>query len=121
MIRSYEFNVPLTTYSNQESVSLDLTASGGHPAIYRGYYINANDAHIPINPLILNHSWSIHAWVMIWTTPGSSNDVNTVFSKDRYDYTGSKHSEKLLRCGVDMSGNLTVEWARDKGHEFRKI
>ena len=97
MILSYEFNVPLTTYSNQESASLNLNASGGHPSIYRGYYINSNDAHIPINPLILNHSWSIHVWIMIWSTPGNSNDVNTVFSKDRYNYTGSKNSEKLLR------------------------
>ena len=122
LILSYEFNVPVTTYSNQapSSVTLDLHSSGGAPAIYRGYTI-AQAAHIPLYPLILNHSWSIHAWIMIWSTQSNSNDVNTVFSKDRYDYTGSKASEKLLRCGVDNSGNLTVEWARDKGHEFTKI
>ena len=61
---------------------------------------------------------------MIWTLQ-SGTDVNTVFSKDRYSYTPTppetKNSEKLLRCGVDATGYLTVEWARDKGHEFKKI
>ena len=61
---------------------------------------------------------------MIWTLQGGS-DVNTVFSKDRRSYTPTppeyKNSENLLRCGVDATGYLTVEWARDKGHEFKKI
>ena len=67
LILSYDFDVPVTTYSNlaPASVTLDLTATGGYPAMHKGYYLTAVDAVIPISPLILNHSWSIHAWVKI--------------------------------------------------------
>ena len=126
LVLSYFFNVPVTTYANVAAAAdaLDITATGGNPAIHRGYAILNNAANIPIPTLKLNHSWSIHSWIMIWTLHGGS-DVNTVFSKDRRSYTPTppeyKNSENLLRCGVDATGYLTVEWARDKGHEFKKI
>ena len=102
LILSYEFNVPVIFYANVAPAAdtLVITATGGNPAFHRGYYIFDTDARIPIQTLKLNHSWSIHAWIMIWTLQGGS-DVNTVFSKDRYSYTPilpeTKNSEKLLR------------------------
>ena len=50
LILSYEFNVPVTTYTNAapSADTLDITATGGNPAFHRGYYIYATEAHIPI-------------------------------------------------------------------------
>ena len=110
--------MPIEVYANTaaSTSSADITGSGGQPAIYRGYYINASDAHIPIS-LVLNHTWSIHAWILIMTA-ATSGEANTVFSKDKYSYTGTKNNENLLRLGVNETRNLRVEWARDKSHGF---
>ena len=40
---------------------------------------------------------------------------NSVFSKDKYDYSGAdKVSDSLLWCGIDGSGYMSVRYAKDK-------
>ena len=53
-------------------------------------------------------------------TAATSGEANTVFSKDKYSYTGTKNNENLLRLGVNETRNLRVEWARDKSHGFQQ-
>ena len=97
---------------------MDATGVDGYPAIYRGYYINASSAHILVSGLVLNHSWSVHAWILIKGT--NSGKINTIFSKDRGDFASGTATNNMIRCGVDESGNLTVEWTRDNSETFKK-
>ena len=97
---------------------MDATGVDGYPAIYRGYYINDSSAHILVSGLILNHSWSVHAWVLI-NNP-NSGQINTVFSKDRGDFASGTFTNNMIRCGIDDSSNLTIEWTRDNSETFKK-
>ena len=116
----YDFNVPSETYRNLVDDSLIAVGANGYPAIYRGYYINDASAHILIQNLVLNQSWSVHAWILI--KGNNTNKFNTVFSKDRGDFGDGIDSNNMIRCGVDQddTGNLTVEWTRDNSANFKE-
>ena len=77
-----------------------MTATGntGAPAIHRGYYVPDTSAQITLSgALIFNHTFSVHVWIMLATVGD-----NSVFSKDKYDYSGAdKVSDDLLWCGID--------------------
>ena len=79
--------------------------------MHRGYHVPDTDAQITLSAyLVLYHTFSVHAWILL-NTLGD----NTVFSKDKYDYTDSdKVSEKLLWCGVDANGYMSVSFVKDK-------
>ena len=112
----YEFNIPLTTYSSLGQITdgYDLTATGAVPAIYRGIYIWENNAVITMETQVnLNHSWSIHTWIMLMKTP-EAGDFFTIFSKDKYGTSGNA-SDKFIRCGIDSTGPA-VDWNRDKSY-----
>ena len=121
LILSYKLDIPKSNWTNLAAGSVvnSLTATGtsGAPAMHRGYYVPDTSAQITLSgSLILNHTFSVHAWVMLSTVSD-----NSVFSKDKYDYTGSdKVSDDLLWCGIDSSGYLSVRYAKDKSTNVRE-
>ena len=121
LILSYKLDIPKSEWLNLVSGSvvwsLTSTGSTGAPAIHRGYYVPDTSAQITLSEsLILNHTFSVHAWIML-STVGD----NTVFSKDKYDYSGAdKVSDNLLWCGIDGSGYMSVRYAKDKSTNVKE-
>ena len=113
---SYSFNHPRNAFTNAGSASgFDVTsvvvAPAGNPAKNRGIYFDGtNDGHIPINGLLLSHTFSFHSWVLIKSLTAEI----TMFSKDRNDFTPATDRQQL-RLSVDGSATqkMTAQLSQD--------
>ncbi|MEE4248411.1 MAG: hypothetical protein V2I33_23750 [Kangiellaceae bacterium] len=87
---SYMFNVPTNVYANSgvagEAFDLTGTIDGasGYPVKQRGVNFDGNsNGYIKLETFVFNHTFSIHAWVLI-----NGLGKNTLFSRDKSDYDG---------------------------------
>jgi hypothetical protein len=86
---------------------LDITPTvdgpSGRSAKNRGLNFSGSDnGYVEIPGLLLNHSFSIHAWVHIKT----AGDL-TLFSKDRNDFDPASDKYQL-ELTIDSNGNMKV-------------
>ena len=116
LVLSYDFNKPFKTFSNDVSgVPLDITPTvdgpSGRPAKNRGIYFDGtNNGYIEIPGLLLNHSFSFHAWVVFF----AGSDI-TLFSKDRNDFDPATDKQQLELTLVNQATDIfpKVQLAQD--------
>jgi hypothetical protein len=112
MIIDLSFNAPASTFTSTNSlnggfaVTPTLAGSTGHPAKNRGLnFDGSSDGFALISSLFLNHSFSVHSWILL-----AANDANmNLFSKDRNDDVGMN----LVQCRVNSSGQIEGKIASD--------
>ena len=111
---SVNFNIPNDTFTNSGSSSgtlasltttIDSGSGAGHPAKYRGLYFDgANNGYIELPDFRLNHSFSVHSWVLVKVL----GDL-TVYSRDRDDFSnGTSHQHLRLSIGGTSNNKLVA-------------
>jgi hypothetical protein len=99
----FDFHKPAATWTNSSAITsastfkaeakLQKTSGAGHPAYKRGVYFAGdtdNESHVEVTRHILNHSFSVHSWVL-----AKSLSANiTLYYKDR-GFTGTTRKNHL--------------------------
>ena len=115
MIISYDFNVPSSTFANSGSggtlsATSTIVNASGNPAKNRGvYFEGTDDGYLSIPAFTLNHTMSLHAWILLKTI----GTRKTIFSKDRDDFDPAD-DRWCLGAYVNASDKLEVDLGLDR-------
>lgn len=117
-ILSYNFNVPKNVYTNAGTANTGFTLTStidglsGYPAIHRGiHFDNSKDAYLEVPSFVLNHTFSVHSWILVKTLPAAGK-VYTLFSVDRNVFT-SATSAQHFTIDLNETGNILVSLYKD--------